>query len=54
VRLIQAENKRTQLCLQRELAEDTITSLTKVTAVSATHVRHGKKKKIVKEKKNRY
>ena len=41
------ENKRTQLRLQIELAEEiTVTSLTEVTAVGTTDIRH--------ERKNRY
>jgi len=44
VRLIRADNKRTQLCLQTELAEKiTITSLTEATAVSTTNVGHERK-----------
>jgi len=41
VRLIRAENKKTQLGLQTELAKkNTIISLREVTAVSATNLRH--------------
>ena len=44
-RLIQAEYKRKQLCLQTELAEEKITiiSLIQVTAVSTTNLCHEKK-----------
>jgi len=42
VRLIRAENKTTQVHLQIELAEEksAITSLTEVSAMSTTTVRH--------------
>ena len=46
VRLIRAENKRTQLYLQIELAEEKVTfiSLTEVTMVSTTNVLQERKR----------
>jgi len=44
MRPIPAENKRTQLCLQTELAEEKSQSLTEVTVVSTTNLRHERKK----------
>jgi len=48
VTLIRAENKRTQLCLQTELAEEkSVTSLTEVTAKKTTTVRQERKKSLL-------
>jgi len=49
VRLILAENKRPQLCLQIELGEEKSQSLllTEVTAVSTTNLCHERKKSLL-------